>query len=74
MIRTADFKYTRYIEFGEELYDLRNDPDELANLADNPAYSAVKKDLADKLDRWIEENNDPFYSFHPTNQAGEPLT
>ncbi|MFO0957134.1 MAG: sulfatase [Isosphaeraceae bacterium] len=43
----------------EELYDLEKDPDELKNLAGDPAYEAVRKELRDKLDRWMIETKDP---------------
>jgi arylsulfatase A-like enzyme len=38
-LRTDEWKYVRYLTPGEteELYDLRTDPDELRNLADEPA-------------------------------------
>ena len=74
MIRTARFKYNRYIRHGEELYDLANDPDEIVNLADDPKHAKTKADLAAKLDAWIKQNNDPFYSLAPTTRAGKPLS
>jgi len=73
MIRTAEFKYNHYILHGEELYDLKNDPDELINLADDPGYADRKKELKGVLDRWIKENDDPFYSLHSTDRAGRRL-
>jgi len=73
MIRTKDYKYNRYIRHGEELYDLKNDPHELNNLADDSRYAGVKKELSRKLDRWIRDNNDPFYSLRPTTRSGEPI-
>ncbi len=73
MIRTARFKYNRFIRHGEELYDLTKDPDEIVNLADDPTYAKTKADLAAKLDAWIKRNDDPFYSFAPTTRKGKPL-
>jgi uncharacterized sulfatase len=43
---TDRYKITVYMnhEYGE-LFDLKNDPDELVNLWDNPAYSELKTKL-----------------------------
>ncbi len=41
------------------LYDLQKDPLESKNLADDPAYSKVKKDLATRLFKWMKDTNDP---------------
>jgi choline-sulfatase len=73
MIRTPDYKFNRYIFHGEELYDLKNDPDELVNLVHHPAYQKIKKQLSDELDIWIIKNNDPFYSLKPTDRNGNNL-
>ncbi|MEA1951203.1 MAG: sulfatase-like hydrolase/transferase [Planctomycetota bacterium] len=73
MIRTADFKFNRYIRHGDELYDLKNDPGELVNLAADPGYAARKKDLLGELGGWIKANDDPFYSLKATTQSGEEL-
>jgi arylsulfatase A-like enzyme len=62
MIRTDRFKYNRYIENGEELYDLLDDPDEIVNLAGDRGRAKVKEELAGELDAWIRANHDPFYS------------
>jgi hypothetical protein len=48
------------------LYDLKNDPQELANLADDPAYAETKQQLRADLDRWIVEHDDPFYALKTT--------
>jgi arylsulfatase A-like enzyme len=70
MIRTKDFKLNRHIRWGDELYDLKNDPHELRNLANDPKYAAVKRDLAKKLDQWIKDHKDPFYSLHASSRKG----
>lgn len=38
-----------------ELYDLRNDPHEIHNLADNPDYKDVQEDLQSKLEKWVND-------------------
>lgn len=43
----------------EELFDLENDPTETVNLSGNPEFQSVKKTLSDRLDRWMEETEDP---------------
>lgn len=42
----------------EELYDLQSDPDEIQNLADDPAHRSTLEELRGRLDRWIEETGD----------------
>ncbi len=42
----------------EELYDLRTDPHEINNLADDKQYDAVQNDLREKLDVWIDSTGD----------------
>ena len=73
MLRTSEFKYNRYILHREELYDLRNDPHELVNLAADSGYETRKKELAAELYRWISDSDDPFYSLHSTDREGNVL-
>lgn len=60
-----DPKYKWYFEhaFGhrpaEELYDLRKDPDQVKNLAADPAFAAKKKEMADQLMRTLQAAGDP---------------
>ncbi|MGI9233618.1 MAG: sulfatase family protein [Woeseiaceae bacterium] len=42
----------------EELYDLRDDPDEVVNLAVDPAYEAVLVEMRAELEAWIEDTDD----------------
>jgi uncharacterized sulfatase len=44
---------------GEELYDLRNDPDQTRNLAAEPAFAARKQELAGRLTKVLVEAGDP---------------
>ena len=52
----------------EELYDLARDPDELINVADDPAYAEIKARLAERLravraatkDPWLDGQTDPY--------------
>jgi N-sulfoglucosamine sulfohydrolase len=42
----------------EELFDLLLDPSEVHNLADDPAYADIKRDLHARLVAWREQQND----------------
>lgn len=44
---------------GEELFDLRQYPDQLINVADNPEYAAAKKELSKQLMADLRETKDP---------------
>lgn len=43
----------------EELYDTKNDPYELKNLADDENHAATKARLSKALDAWMESQGDP---------------
>jgi arylsulfatase A-like enzyme len=43
----------------EELYDLRHDPDQVKNVAADPAYARQKQALADRLTAILKEAGDP---------------
>jgi arylsulfatase A-like enzyme len=44
-VRTRDWRYIRYADGAEELYHLPDDPDELTNLAADPAHAAKLAEL-----------------------------
>ncbi len=44
---------------GEELYDLRQDPHQVHNVADDPAYAQVKRELSERLITHLERTGDP---------------
>jgi N-sulfoglucosamine sulfohydrolase len=43
----------------EQLYDLAFDPNEAGNLIDDPEHAGVRLELAERLERWMRETNDP---------------
>ena len=42
-----------------ELYDVKNDPDRIVNVAESPDYQAIGKRMARKLHRWMRRTGDP---------------
>ncbi len=42
-----------------ELYDLRKDPDEMNNVAEDPAYAAIRKEMTERLFTILRETGDP---------------
>lgn len=54
-IRTADFKYIRYHGIWDlnELYNIKNDPQEMNNLIRNPEYKETAKELRTALFEWM---------------------
>ncbi|MBM3765582.1 MAG: sulfatase [Acidobacteria bacterium] len=52
-VRTEDWRYIRYSDGTEELYDRRKDPLEWKNLAKDPQYGKTKTELA----RWLPKVN-----------------
>ncbi|MCL4863505.1 MAG: sulfatase [Caldilineaceae bacterium] len=54
----------------EQLYDLVFDPNESNNLAGDAAYGPVLADLRQRLDRWMEETDDPLRHGAPPAPAG----
>jgi arylsulfatase A-like enzyme len=59
MLRTERHKYVHNGPDRNELYDLDEDPHELGNLIDHPAYEDVRADLETRLVERMHETNDP---------------
>jgi arylsulfatase A-like enzyme len=64
-LRTRRWRYTRYCDGSEELYDYENDIDELKNLADDPEFADVKQSLASHL----RQERAPAFSSSPAPGA-----
>lgn len=60
-IRNEKFKYVRYIddENYEFLHDLKSDPDELINLADDPKHADTLKEMRTRTDEVVAEYGGP---------------
>ena len=54
-VRTEHFRYVRYADSSEELYDHRTDPHEWTNLAADPAHAATCAELR----RWLPAHDRP---------------
>lgn len=57
MIRGKGWKYIRYGNRMEYLYDLRNDPGETVNRIQDPDSQSVRRELAEEMDKWLERTN-----------------
>ena len=52
-LRNERWRYIRYADGGEELYDHQNDPNEWTNLAGKPEFATVKTELA----KWLPKTD-----------------
>ena len=64
-VRTENWRYIRYADGGEELYDEAKDPFEWTNVASKAELSLIKSELA----RWLPKVNKPAL---PNARAGNP--
>lgn len=60
-LRNKAFKYVRYFDHGnyEFLHDLKNDPDELVNLADDPKHADTLKEMRERTTARVAELGGP---------------
>lgn len=58
-VRTREWSYTFAPHGGEELYDLRDDPDERCNRALDPAAGDGLQEMRARLAAWMERTDDP---------------
>jgi hypothetical protein len=54
-VRAEGWRYIRYADGGEELYDETRDPYEWTNLASKPDFATRKAELS----RWLPQENKP---------------
>jgi choline-sulfatase len=53
MVRKRQYKYISYMGYESQLFDLKNDPDELNDLIHDPKYSGVVQDCEKELHGWV---------------------
>jgi arylsulfatase A-like enzyme len=66
-LRDEEWRYTRYFDGGEELYNHKNDPYEWTNLADDSAYDDVKAHLLS----FMPEESAPTLEPHDSGGAAD---
>jgi len=60
-LRNGNFKYARYFDEGnyEFLYDMESDPDELVNLAADPAHATMLREMRDRTTAVVADLGGP---------------
>lgn len=65
MIRRGRWKLIWYPQADrEQLFDLEQDPHEMADLAERPEQQATRTELRSQLERWLREQGDPLLVGH----------
>ncbi len=61
VIRTPEWKYMKRFdrEWPDTLFDMVNDPGEMNNLINNPAYTGIIENLDNQLTRFFDQYNEP---------------
>ncbi|MCK5196829.1 MAG: DUF4976 domain-containing protein, partial [Spirochaetales bacterium] len=58
VVRDRHYKYIHFAAMPDLLFDIENDPEELHNLANDPAYSSVMLKYVKKLLSWRMRNDE----------------
>ena len=53
MVRDEDWKFILFEGFRPQLFDMKNDPNELQDLGGHTDYEHVCREMSDKLFEWI---------------------
>ncbi|MCP4777312.1 MAG: DUF1080 domain-containing protein, partial [Planctomycetaceae bacterium] len=70
-----NYKYVRYFdhENHEFLHDLKNDPDELTNLATDPDYAGVLESMRQRTNTQVNEYGGPLDPIASLSRSTEPM-
>lgn len=60
----GQYKLTVFLLGSDELYDLKNDPQEMTNLIHDEDHRAIRNRLHDKLLEWMNRTRDPFRGYY----------
>jgi len=55
MVRDARWKYIHYQGYRPQLFDMRDDPQEIHDLGEDPQYEDVRRRMKDRLADWLME-------------------
>ncbi|MCP4944943.1 MAG: sulfatase-like hydrolase/transferase, partial [Planctomycetaceae bacterium] len=74
-LRNENYKYVRYFdhENHEFLHDLKNDPDELTNLATDPDYAGVLESMRQRTNTQVNEYGGPLDPIASLSRSTEPM-
>ena len=61
---TASYKLVINLMTSDELYDLKQDPQEMDNLINDHAYDEIKFHLHDVLIKHMDDTRDPFRGYY----------
>ena len=62
MVRTSRWKLNYLSWYRSELFDLQNDPNEFANVIDDPQNKAITKELTDIAERIYTSKQRPLHA------------
>ena len=65
-VRLREFHYIHYSDGGEELYDVKADPLQRKNVADDARFAVAKADLK----KWLPKTNAPHYRGNKSSSSG----
>ena len=54
------YKLVINLHYTDELYDLKEDPQEMNNLINSPQYAEIRDSLHDRILEWMNKTRDPF--------------
>ncbi|MDA7885618.1 sulfatase-like hydrolase/transferase [Pirellulales bacterium] len=74
-LRNENYKYVRYFDHGnhEFLHDLKNDPDELTNLANDPNYVDVLEAMRQRTTKRVDEYGGPLDPIAGLSRSTDPM-
>ena len=70
VIQDEDYKYVHFAALPPLFFDLRDDPHQFRNLADEPAYAGVVKDYAQKALSWRLKHAERTLTHHRATPRG----
>jgi arylsulfatase len=72
MVRTPEWKLTRYDNYGGELYNLQEDPDELDNRIEDAKCDTIRRTLTTQMEEWDRRYPHAELQIPPVMEKEEP--